>query len=122
MKEEHDINLVTVFTSHKDALIGVAKSLLDDAGIEYEATNPYGSGATRIVVRSEDAEEAKSLIEGIGVGSEETEETDSSYTDEPSFSIPDRQNIVSESTRYSNLGILVLVIIVILLAFYFVRC
>ncbi len=120
--ESQDTKLVTVFHTRKDAIIGVAKSILDDAGIEYEATNPSGFAGMEIIVRSGDAEEAKKLLEGIGVAVDETEETDSTYTDEPSYDTPNKKDIVSESGRYSNFGILVLIIIVLLLAYYFVRC
>lgn len=120
--ESQDTKLVTVFHTRKDAFIGVARSILDDAGIEYEATNPSGFGGMDIIVRSEDAEEAKKLLEGIGVAVDETEEKDSSYTNEPSEYLPYPRDVVSESTRYSSLAIFVFVIIVILLAVYFVRC
>ena len=119
---EQDTKLVTVFHTRKDAIIGVAKSILDDAGIEYEATNPSGFGGMEIIVHSEDAEEAKKLLEGIGIADDETEEKDSSYTDEPSEYLPKPGDVVSDSTKYSSLGIFVFVIIVILLAAYFVRC
>jgi hypothetical protein len=120
--EEQELKLVTVFSTDKDALMGVARSLLDDAGIEYEATNPYRSAAMDIKVRYKDEAQARSLLKGIGEETGEEEEIDSSYTEEPSHYMPVRESVVSESGRYSFLAILSFVIIVMLLAYYFVRC
>jgi hypothetical protein len=124
---EEETKLVTVFFTQKNAVIGLARSILDDARIEYETTNellheiPYGSGGMSIRVRSEDEEEARTLLKDV-VDTPETEETDSSYTEEPSHYLRDQGDVVSESTKYSSLGIFVFVIIVILLVAYFVRC
>ena len=64
-----DVELVTVLTTGNDAVIPVAKSLLDDAGIEYLAKNegfhglfPVSRFRVEIQVRQDDEEEARQLL------------------------------------------------------------
>lgn len=64
-----DVELVTVLTTGNDAVIPVAKSLLDDAGIGYLAKNegfhglfPVSRFRVEIQVRQDDEEEARQLL------------------------------------------------------------
>jgi hypothetical protein len=73
--------LVTIFSSGKHALIALAKSILDDANIEYYAKNErtedliglgvFGTGFNSAIgpielqVLEEDAEEAKKLLKDL---------------------------------------------------------
>lgn len=118
---DEETKLVTVFYTRKDAIMGVAKSILDDAAIEYEATNEIMPGGMKIMVRPEDEKEARDLLKDVKeMPDADTEEVDSKYTSGPSYYVP--EGVVSDSNRYSSLGIIVFVIIVILLTAYFVRC
>lgn len=67
--------LITVFASQNNVLIAMAKSLLEDAGIEYFVKGEdlhsllnYGDviGPTEIQVANEDAEDAKKILEELG--------------------------------------------------------
>jgi hypothetical protein len=79
--KQDDEKLVTVFSTGNHALIAVAKSLLDDAGIEYYAMNErtedliglgvFGTGYNPVIgpieiqVLEENAEEAKNLLKDL---------------------------------------------------------
>jgi hypothetical protein len=93
MKEDNQI-AVTVFSSGNEALVAVAKSLLDDAGIEYivrneETQNLVGFGVlgtgynpvigpTVIQVLESKEEEAKKVLEELREEEGNTDETDES--------------------------------------------
>ncbi len=66
------LNLVRVFETENPTIIMVAKSLLEDAGIEYFSSGeqlPFGfnplSGSLVIGVRHEEAEEARELLKNL---------------------------------------------------------
>ncbi len=63
--------LVTVYTTADAGLLGLAKSLLEDAGIDYfvrgESTKAlFAAGFMELQVHPHDAEEAEALIEEMG--------------------------------------------------------
>lgn len=67
--------LITVFASQDNVLIAMAKSFLEDAGIEYFVKGEdlhsllnYGTviGPAEIQVAEEDAEDARKILEGLG--------------------------------------------------------
>jgi len=73
-----NIRLVTVFTTTDPGLVGVVRSLLDEAGIEYSVKGEtlrnvlgwgtpgvYGVGPAEFQVRDEDAAEAAALLAQI---------------------------------------------------------
>ena len=73
-----NIRLVTIFTTTDPGLVGVVKSLLDEAGIEYSVNGEtlrnvlgwgtpgvYGVGPPEFQVREEDAAEAAALLSEI---------------------------------------------------------
>lgn len=79
-----DERVVTVFATGNRAVMGVAKSILDDAGIQYYAKNDrtedlfalgvFGTGYNPVIgpvelqVLEENAEEAKKLLENLSEG------------------------------------------------------
>ncbi len=74
--EQHpqpDLKLVTVLATGNPALIAVAKSLLEDSGIEYLTQNeglhdlfPVNRFRIHIQVRPDDEEEATALLADLG--------------------------------------------------------
>jgi hypothetical protein len=69
LQPEPDLELVTVLATGNPALIAVAKSLLEDSGIEYATQNeglhnlfPVNRFRIHIQVRQEDEEEATGLL------------------------------------------------------------
>ncbi len=69
LQPEPDLELVTVLATGNPALIAVAKSLLEDSGIEYATQNeglhdlfPVHRFRIHIQVRQEDEEEATGLL------------------------------------------------------------
>ena len=72
-KPQPDLELVTVLATGRPALIAVAKSLLEDSGIEYLTQNeglhnlfPVNGFRIHIQVRPEDEEEARELLADLG--------------------------------------------------------
>jgi hypothetical protein len=68
-RAQPDLELVTVLATGNPALIAVAKSLLEDSGIEYLTQNegfhdlfPVNRFRVHIQVRQEDEEEATALL------------------------------------------------------------
>ncbi len=86
----NDENLVTVFATGNHGVIAVAKSMLDDAGIEYYAKNErtedliglgvVGTGYNPVIgpielqVLEENAEEAINLLKDLSEGQVDEEE------------------------------------------------
>ena len=84
MTKQNDEKLVTVFATGNHGIIALAKSMLDDAGIQYYAKNErtedligigvIGTGYNPIIgpvelqVIESDAEEAKKLLEELSEG------------------------------------------------------
>ena len=89
MKPE-DEKLVTIFATGNHGVIALAKSMLDDAGIEYYAKNErtedliglgvVGTGYNPVIgpielqVLEENAEEAKNLLKDLSEGQMDEEE------------------------------------------------
>jgi hypothetical protein len=78
MLGDPNIRLVTVFTTTDPGLVGVVRSLLDEAGIEYAVKGEtlrnvlgwgmpgvYGVGPAEFQVREEDAADAATLLSEI---------------------------------------------------------
>ena len=66
-------DLVTVYTTSDAGMIGLVKSILEDAGIDYyvrgESTKAlFAAGFMEVQVHPEDADEAEMLIEEMGKG------------------------------------------------------
>jgi hypothetical protein len=71
-KPDPDLELVTVLATGNPALIAVAKSLLEDSGIEYATQNeglhdlfPVNRFRVHIQVRQEDEAEATALLSAL---------------------------------------------------------
>lgn len=62
---EPQVELVTVFQSRISPNIAIAKSILEDAGIEYATRGGWGGPGGAIQVTSDKADEARTLLEGI---------------------------------------------------------
>ena len=69
LQPEPDLELITVLATGNPALIAVAKSLLEDSGIEYATQNeglhdlfPVNRFRIHIQVRQEDEEDARELL------------------------------------------------------------
>ncbi len=74
-KEPEYTELVTVYTTADAGLLGLAKSILEDAGIDYyvrgESTKTlFAAGFMELQVHPEEADEAEMLIEEMGKGGE----------------------------------------------------
>ena len=95
---DHDVHLVTVFESGDPALIALARSLLDSAGIPFVTRGegiqdlfgwgrmPGGfsvvAGPVTFQVDEEDVEEARALLEDLHESNQNSVETDSEPEDE----------------------------------------
>jgi hypothetical protein len=64
-KTEPQDALVTVFKSYDFAITAIAKSILEEAGIEYMTLGGRGRSGREFQVSTDKAEEARSLLAGI---------------------------------------------------------
>lgn len=120
-----ETNLITVFSTQKQAVLGVAKSILDDAGIEYLTSNEYlhnlayGSAeGMGIKVPLEKAEEARKLLENLD--REITEEKIPPYTLDPKHNITPQK--ISEFNMFITISGIFAVVMAIFVAVVLVRC
>ena len=74
MADNNDIELVNIFDSANPALLAIAKSVLDGAGIEYVALGEHAGavfsgnpflGKVRLDVTKDRSEEATALLAGL---------------------------------------------------------
>jgi hypothetical protein len=95
---EHDLKLVTVFESGDPALIALAKSLLESAGIRFltqgegiqdlfgwgRAPGSFSivAGPVRFQVNEQDVKEARAVLEDLHESEQESPGTDSSPEDD----------------------------------------
>ena len=106
-------NMVTVFSTSSKGVFLVAKSILDGSGIEYYTSNEYidalayGGEILSIRVSSKNTETVKKLLEDIQENS-------------PIYNLGEQQE--DEFIRFKIYASIVLLIIVILIAVYFIRC
>ena len=110
-------SFVHIYTAPNDALFALAKSLLDNAEIEYytKGTNlsfAYG-GPLIIETSSENADAAREILKDMITGNPEVPETD-------------YNKMISEQNNQSRftlaIWIILFIIFLILLAVIFVRC
>lgn len=106
-------NLVTVFSTANKGIFIVAKSILEGSGIEYFTKHEYlealayGAETQDIQVFKKDADNARKLLENI-------------HESNPRYSLGEQQH--DEFARFKIYASIILLIIVIFIAVYFVRC
>src|SRR5436853_6173726 len=115
--EENHKSFVHIYTAPNDALFSVAKSLLDNAEVEYYAKGAnlslaYG-GPLIIETSRENAAEAKEIIKDLIAGNPEMPETEFEKM------IYERNN---ESSYTLAIWIILFVVFLIILAVVFVKC
>jgi hypothetical protein len=118
-------NLITVFSTQKEAVLIVAKSILDDARIKYLTSNEflhhlaYGSAEGMVIkVPLEKAEEARKLLENLD--SDITEETVPPYTLDPKHNITPQK--IQEFNTFVAIVAVIAFIAVILVVVTLIRC
>jgi hypothetical protein len=109
---EDEIKLVRVFAAKSRGVFEVAKSLLDDADIKYTTRNDFyyrfwATGDKEILVNPADEEEAKAVLKSL-IEDASGEKIIDPRKDEFNFA--------------ATIGVIIIVIVVIFLAVYFVRC
>ena len=118
-------NLITVFSTQKQAVLAVAKSILDDAKIEYVVFGEYlhnlayGSAeGMGIKVPLEKAEEAQKLL--VDMDREITDQESSPYTLDPKHNITAEK--VSAYNMFVTISAIFLVVVAIFVAVVLVKC
>ncbi len=109
---QDEIKLVRVFNIKKREIFIIAKSLLDDANIKYTTRNSslYNYGSTKereILVNPADEDEAKAVLKSL-IEDTKGEKVLTPQEDEFNFA--------------ATIGVISLVIVVIFLAVFFVKC